>query len=223
MRCLLAEDDEQLAEWLVKALLTQGVLADWEERGLLAVNRVLHDDYDALLLDLGLPDIDGSEVLRRIRAAGSTLPVIILTARDDLAERVSLLHIGADDFMMKPFAVAELEARLSALLRRRAGHAQGIFRCGSLTYHQHGQRFELAGAPLHLSPREHALLRLLIQRAGDPLSKAQILSRLVGDDKDLNPEAVEVMVYRLRRKLQASDTSIQTIRGLGYVLEAANG
>ncbi|AEM42730.1 response regulator [Ketogulonicigenium vulgare] len=223
MRCLLVEDDEQLAEWLVKALRAQGILADWEERGLLAVNRVLSDDYDALLLDLGLPDIDGGEVLRRIRAAGASLPVIILTARDDLSERVNLLHIGADDFMMKPFAVAELEARLSALLRRRAGHAQGIFRCGSLTYHQHGQRFELGGAPLHLSPREHALLRLLIQRAGDPLSKAQILARLVGDDKDLNPEAVEVMVYRLRRKLEGSDTAIQTIRGLGYMLDAANG
>lgn len=223
MRCLLVEDDADLALWLVRSLAALGVVVEWEESGVLAARRGLEGDYDALLLDLGLPDLDGAEVLARIRALGGTLPVLVLTARDDLAERVALLHAGADDFLPKPFAVAELEARLTALVRRSHGRATGSFACGDLAFDQARQRFTLKGAPLHLTPREHRILTLLIQRVGQPLSKTHLLDRLVGEDSDLNPEAVEVMVHRLRRKLEGSDVRIVTLRGLGYFLEAGDG
>lgn len=223
MRCLLVEDDADLAQWLVRSLAGLGTVVEWEESGILAARRAAEGDYDALLLDLGLPDIDGTEVLARIRGAGGTLPVLVLTARDELAERVALLHAGADDFLTKPFAVTELEARLTALVRRSHGRATGRFACGALTFDQPRQRFELAGAPLHLTPREHRLLALLIQRPEEPLSKMHLLDRLVGEESDLGPEAVEVMIHRLRRRLQGSDVRIVTLRGLGYFLEAGDG
>lgn len=220
MRCLLVEDDADLALWLVKSLAGHGIIADWEDSGQLATKRGLSGDYDALLLDLGLPDLDGAQVLARIRAAGAKLPVLVLTARDDLTERVALLHAGADDFLSKPFAVAELEARLVALVRRSYGRATGTCRCGALGYDQATRRFTLGEEALHVTPREHAILQLMIQRTGEPLSKAHLLDRLVGEDADLQPEAVEVLIHRLRRKLDGSDVRIVTLRGLGYFLEA---
>lgn len=219
VRCLLVEDDADLALWLVKSLAAHGIMADWEDSGLLAAKRVMDGDYDAMLLDLGLPDLDGAQVLARIRASGATLPVLVLTARDDLAERVALLHAGADDFLPKPFAVSEVEARLAALVRRSHGRAAGAFSCGTLGYNQATRRFTVRDQPLHVTPREHAILQLLIQRVGEPLSKAHLLDRLVGEDADLQPEAVEVLIHRLRRKLEGSDVRIVTLRGLGYFLE----
>jgi len=223
VRCLLVEDDADLAMWLVKSLAGHGIIADWEDSGHLAAKRGLSGDYDALLLDLGLPDLDGTKVLARIRAAGGKLPILVLTARDDLSERVALLHAGADDFLPKPFAVAELEARLVALVRRSHGRATGTFRCGTLGYDQATRRFTLGEELLHVTPREHAILQLMIQRAGEPLSKVHLLDRLVGEDADLQPEAVEVLIHRLRRKLEGSDVRIVTLRGLGYFLEAEDG
>ncbi|WP_435169842.1 response regulator [Falsirhodobacter sp. 1013] len=220
MRCLLVEDDADLALWLVKSLAGHGIIVDWEDSGLMAVKRGLAGDYDVLLLDLGLPDLDGAQVLARIRAAGGTLPVLVLTARDDLSDRIALLHAGADDFLSKPFAVREVEARLVALVRRSQGRANGAFSCGALAYDHATRRFTLAGDPLHVTPREHAILQLLIQRVGEPLSKTHILDRLVGEDADLQPEAIEVLIHRLRRKLEGHDMRIVTLRGLGYFLEA---
>lgn len=222
MRCLLVEDDADLALWLVKSLGARGIVADWEDSGQLGVRRGVSGDYDALLLDLGLPDLDGAQVLARLRAAGGTLPVLVLTARDDLAERVALLHAGADDFLTKPFAVSEVEARLVALVRRSRGRATGRFACGALVYDQATRSFTLGDQPFHVTPREHAILNLLIQRIGEPLSKTHLLDRLVGEDADLQPEAIEVLIHRLRRKLEGSDARIVTLRGLGYFLEAGD-
>lgn len=220
MRCLLIEDDADLATWLVKSLSSRNIFAEWEDSGRLGARRGLAEEYDAVILDLGLPDMDGAEVLARIRAMGGTTPILVATARDDMAERVALLHAGADDFLTKPLALDELEARLVALVRRSHGRATGNFTCGALAYDQAARQFWLSDAPLILTPREHAVLHLLIMRPGEPLSKTYILDRLIGEDGSMNPETVEVMIYRLRRKLEGSDLRIVTMRGLGYFLEA---
>jgi two-component system response regulator TctD len=219
MRCLLIEDDADLATWLVTSLAGRSIFAEWEESGILGLRRGMAEEYDAIILDLGLPGLNGAEVLSRIRALGGVTPILVVTARDDLSERVALLHGGADDFLTKPFALDELEARLVALVRRSHGRATGNFACGSLTYEQATQQFRLADMPMALSPREHAVLRLLIMRHGEPLSKSYILDRLIGEEGSMNLETVEVMIYRLRRKLEGSDMRIVTMRGLGYLLE----
>lgn len=220
MRILLVEDDPDLAIWLSRSLTQRGSVVEWEEDGRLAELRIRMDRFDAIVLDLGLPSLDGASLLRRLRAADDATPTLIVTARDDLAKRVELLHAGADDFLAKPFAVEELEARLVALVRRSFGRAKGIYQCGPLAFDQTAQRFTLAGQPLALAPREHAILRELIQRIGEPLTKQQLLDRLVATHSDLHLEAVEVMVHRLRRKLVGASVQIVTLRGLGYFLEA---
>lgn len=220
MRILLVEDDPDLAIWLSRSLTQRGSVVEWEEDGRLAELRIRMDRFDAIVLDLGLPSLDGASLLRRLRAADDATPTLIVTARDDLAKRVELLHAGADDFLAKPFAVEELEARLVALVRRSFGRAKGVYQCGPLAFDQTAQRFTLAGQPLALAPREHAILRELIQRIGEPLTKQQLLDRLVATHSDLHLEAVEVMVHRLRRKLVGASVQIVTLRGLGYFLEA---
>lgn len=220
MRLLLVEDDHELAGWLVQNLVQRGIQVDWADDGRTAESRALSEDFDVILLDLGLPSVSGAQLLAKLKAGGNDTPVLVMTARDTLAQRVALLRDGADDFMGKPLAIEELEARLHALIRRSHGRARGIFSCGPLTYDQAGQRFTLDGQSLSFSPREHAVLRLLIQKQGDPLSKQQILDRLVSMESDLNPEAVEVIVHRLRKKLGEAAIQIVTLRGVGYLLEA---
>ncbi|MBB3937095.1 response regulator [Aureimonas phyllosphaerae] len=220
MRILLVEDDPDLAVWLSRSLAQRGSVVEWEEDGRLAELRLKTDTFDAIVLDLGLPSLDGALLLRKLRAADDATPTLIVTARDDLSKRVELLHAGADDFLAKPFAVEELEARLVALVRRSHGRARGVYQCGALAFDQNAQRFTLDREPLALAPREHAILRELIQRVGEPLTKQQLLDRLVSTDSDLHLEAVEVMVHRLRRKLAGASVQIVTLRGLGYFLEA---
>ena len=202
MRILLAEDDHNLGTWLSRALEHAGIQVEWVNDGRLA-DRALqqHDNYDALVLDLGLP-------------------ALILTARDSLDERVRSLNAGADDFLAKPFELAELEARLHALVRRARGNEHQRQACGALVYDSARKQFTLRGEPLALSPREHAVLRVLVQRSGEPFSKQQILDRVFTDDDDVHPEAVEVFVHRLRKRLDGSGVRITTLRGLGYALEA---
>ena len=147
--------------------------------------------------------------------------MLVLTARDSLMERVSTLHEGADDFLAKPFELQELEARLIALIRRSRGREQPRFACGPLVYDAASKLFTLDREPLALSPREHAVLRTLIQHSGEPMSKQEILERLFSDEQDVRPEAVEVLIHRLRRRIESGKVRITTLRGLGYVLEAA--
>ncbi|WP_151719770.1 response regulator [Gemmobacter serpentinus] len=223
MRILLVEDDVDLANWLSQSLAQRGCVVEWEDDGLMAERRLAGDDFDAVVIDLGLPSLDGAALLTRLRKSEDGIPALIVTARDSLVGRVALLNAGADDFLAKPFAVEELEARLAALVRRSHGRARGVYTCGGLVYDQAAQRFTLASETLALSPREHAVLATLIRRAGHPLSKQQILDRLVGHDSDLQLEAIEVIIHRLRRKLGEDKVQIVTLRGLGYLLEACDG
>jgi two-component system response regulator TctD len=220
MRILLAEDERELATWLVRALAQSDFQVDWVDDGRLVRRSLKATHYDALILDLGLPGLGGHDVLADLREADMRLPVLILTARDSLIERVSSLHEGADDFLAKPFELAELEARLVALIRRARGSDRPRFACGALVYDAGPKQFTLAHEPLSLTPREHAVLRALIQRSGEPLSKQEILDRVFSDEQDVQPDVVEVIVHRLRKRLHASAVGIKTLRGLGYVLES---
>lgn len=219
MRVLLVEDDSDLASWLMQALMGRGFQVDWAEDGRTAQLRITSEDFDVILLDLGLPLLSGADLLARLKSQGNNTPVLVMTARDSLAHRVALLRDGADDFVGKPFAIEELEVRIHALIRRSHGRARGIYSCGPLQFDQASQRFTMAQEALNLSPREHAVLRLLIQKQGDPLSKQQIVDRLVSMESDLNPDAVEVIVHRLRKKLGEGCVQIVTLRGVGYLLE----
>lgn len=220
MRILLAEDESELATWLSRALAQSGFVLDWVNDGRLVKPALRDAHYDALILDLGLPGRDGHDVLEQLRDADERLPVLILTARDSLIERVGTLKAGADDFLAKPFELAELEARLLALLRRAGGAEQPRFACGPLRYDALRQRITLRHAALDLPPREAALLRELLQHSGVPLTKRELSERVFADQDDVLPEAIEVLVHRLRRRLQGCGAAIVTLRGLGYVLEA---
>jgi two-component system, OmpR family, response regulator TctD len=219
MRILLAEDETELATWLKRALEQGDFLVDWVADGRMVRRCVRDTRYDALVLDLGLPGLGGHEVLAGLRANDVRLPILVLTARDSLIERVSSLTEGADDFLAKPFELAELEARLLALIRRARGSEHPRFGCGPLVYDAGTRQFLLGHEPLVLTPREHAVLRALIQHSGEPLSKQEILERVFSDESDVQPEAVEVLVHRLRKRLDASPVRITTLRGLGYLLE----
>ena len=219
MRLLLAEDEHELATWLCRTLKQSGFLVDWIDDGRLVEQCIRQGSYDALILDLGLPGLDGHSVLARLRKADARLPVLILTARDSLLERVSTLKEGADDFLAKPFAIDELEARLTALIRRSRGSEHPRMACGPLVYDTVTLQFTLYDEKLTLSPREHAVLRVLIQRSGEPLSKQQIIDRVFSDETDVQPEAIEVLIHRVRKRLESSPLRIVTLRGLGYLLE----
>lgn len=220
MRILLAEDEHGLGEWLSKALGQSGFRVDWVDDGRLA-ERALEqvDDYDALVLDLGLPGRSGHELLKGLRERGCGVPVLVLTARDSLAERVGTLNEGADDFLPKPFALAELEARLTALIRRSRGIERPRLACGPLQFDTVLRQFTCGDEPMQLSPREHVLLRALIARSGEPMSRQQLTDRVFGDDEDVQPGALDVVMHRLRKRLDGSGVQIQTYRGLGYALE----
>lgn len=219
MRILLAEDEPALANWLVQALRQSDFQVDWINDGRLVVPSLKASRYDVLVLDLGLPGRDGHDVLDSLRDGGHGLPVLILTARDSLMERVHTLRAGADDFLAKPFELAELEARLLALVRRARGGEHPRFACGALVYDPVGQQLLLRHQPLKLTPREHAMLRTLVQHSGEPMSKRDLIERVFTDEADVQPEAVEVLVHRLRKRLEGSGVRISTLRGLGYVLE----
>lgn len=220
MRILLVEDEQPLAEWLGKALEQSGFRVDWVSHGASAVRALDDHDYDALILDLGLPDKPGREVLRQLRSSDQRLPVLVLTARDSLAERVATLNEGADDFLAKPFALPELEARLTALVRRARGVEHPRFACGPLGFDMATREFTLSGERLLLPRREHALLRSLLQRSGEPVSRQQIIDRVFSDEDEVLSAAVDVLVHRLRKRLEGAGVRIATYRGLGYVLEA---
>ena len=223
MRLLLVEDDKDLALWLQRSLQQRGLFVEWEEDGVQADRRIAAESFDAIILDLNLPLLGGARLLDKIRDRGDATPLIVVTAKDELPDRIALLHAGADDFLAKPFSVAELEARLVALVRRSRGHGRGVYECGSLGFNQSQQVFSLRGERLSLTAREHAVLSILIQRVGEPISKQQILDRLITSDEEMQLETVEVMMYRLRKRLENSDVRIITLRGLGYFLEALDG
>lgn len=223
MHILLAEDEHALGEWLSKALAQSGYRVDWRDDGRLVEQALDGCSYDVLILDLGLPGLSGTDVLRRLRDKDLRLPVLVLTARDSLSDRVNTLNQGADDFLPKPFELAELEARLLALVRRARGssHPRARFQVGPLTFDAATRQFTLGTDHLSLSPREHALLKALITRGGEPLSRQNVMDRIFGDEEDVLSSAIDVLLHRLRKRLHNSGVHIQTYRGLGYVLETA--
>lgn len=224
MRILLVEDEHSLGTWLCRALERAGIMVEWVASARMARAAFAQGApgaHDVIVLDLGLPDGDGQQLLADIRRHDGRVPTLILTARDTLADKVQAFHAGADDFLAKPFELEELEARLHALLRRARGGAATRLACGPLSYDLATQRFLLDAQAFPLAPREAGVLRVLIQHAGEPMSKQQILERILSDDSDVHPEAVEVIVHRLRKRLDGSGLRIATLRGLGYALEAA--
>lgn len=221
MRILLVEDEHHLGTWLSKALEASGIFVEWVDTARTALAAAAQGTHDVIVLDLGLPDRDGQEVLQELRRRDRRIPTLILTARDALPEKLRAFHAGADDFLAKPFELEELQVRLHALLRRARGADAARLACGPLSYDLATQRFTLGGETVSLSPREGAVLLVLLQHAGEPMGKQQILERVVPDDKDIHPEAVEVIVHRLRKRLDGTGLRITTIRGLGYALEPA--
>jgi len=219
LRILLAEDNLKLADWLGKALTQSGYAVDRVHDGASTDHVLTTEEYDAVILDLGLPRMEGLEVLRRLRQRGTRVPVMILTAKSDLDDRVQGLNLGADDYLAKPFQLAELEARLKALIRRSHGSASPHIQLGRLDYDGAGRLFRLKGLPLALRPKEHAVLEALVLRAGKVVGKESLFEKAFNLDATANPETVEIYVCRLRKKLEGSGVSIVTVRGLGYVLE----
>ena len=219
MRILLAEDNKTLADWLEKALRHGGFAVDCMRDGVDADHVLLTQSYDLVILDLGLPRMDGLEILRRLRRRGAAVPVLILTARGEIESRVEGLNLGADDYLTKPFSLSELEARINAVIRRAQGAASALQTLGELEYNSVERMFRLRGEMLVLRPKEHAVLEVLIARAGKAVAKASLHERIFDLGESASAEAVEVYVHRLRKRLQGSGVGIVTLRGLGYVLE----
>ncbi len=219
MRILVIEDDETLGHALREFLSQQGYAVDWLQEGSRVVDTVVGQHYDLLLLDLNLPDKSGLDVLRELRAASETLPVLILTARDGVEDRVAGLDGGADDYVTKPFELAELAARVRALGRRRSGQVHAVIEAGPLQFDTVGREVRARGERLSLSVRELSVLEMLMARAGRVVTKRQIVNSLSAWDADFSENAVEVYIYRLRRRLEGTGAGIQTVRGFGYLLE----
>jgi two-component system response regulator QseB len=216
MRLLLVEDDPMIGAAAREGLRQEGHAVDWVRDGAQAEAAAANGVYDLVLLDLGLPRRDGLTVLRSLRARGHDVPVLIITARDAVADRVAGLDAGADDYLVKPFDLDELAARVRAVLRRRAGRSSAVLRVGELEVDAAARRVRWKGREVALSAREYALLEALADRPGAFLSRAQLEERLYGWDEEIGSNAVEVHIHALRRKLDPA--LIRNVRGLGYSL-----
>ena len=220
MRILIAEDDQVLADGLLRSLRNSGAVVDHVASGSEADAALMaNNEFDLLILDLGLPKMHGLEVLKKLRARGQALPVLILTAAEGVDERVQGLDLGADDYMAKPFALSELEARVRALTRRGVGMSISLIQHGPLTYDQAGRVATLDGRMVELSARELGLLEVLLQRTGRLVSKDQLVERLCEWGEEVSTNAIEVYIHRLRKKIEKGPIRIATVRGLGYCLE----
>ena len=219
MRILLVEDDVMLAEAITRALTQSAHAVDNARTGEEADHALATSDYDLVVLDVGLPQIDGFEVLRRLRARRSTVPVLMLTVNDALEDLVTGLDLGADDYLTKPFRLSELEARVRALIRRAHASASSDLSHGRLRLDMAGRRLSLDGQPMELSARELAVIELLLLREGKVVTKQQIVDHLYGWEDASSSNAVEVFVHRLRKKLEGSGVTIATVRGMGYLVE----
>lgn len=217
MRLLLIEDDTALGDGIHQALLRDGYTVDWIKDGASALHALLSETFDLAVLDLGLPRLDGLQVLAKLRATGSTLPVLILTARDATGDRIAGLDAGADDYLIKPFDLAELKARLRALLRRSAGRAQVLIEHRGITLNPGNQRVTLDGEAVSLTPKEYQLLYELLSPAGRVMTRERLMQLLYGWNEEAESNTLEVHIHNLRKKF-FSDL-IRTIRGVGYMVE----
>ncbi len=219
VRILIVEDDTALASGIARILEGEGHAVDVMAKGEDAVSAARRERFDLLILDIGLPGIDGFEVLRRLRAAGDRAPVLVLTARDALDDRVHGLDLGADDYMAKPFAMPELAARVRALVRRSQAQSGPKIVHGPLMLDTLARRAQLNGEPLDLAAREWAVLEVLLARVEKIVSKESIIQAVANWGEELTPNAIEVYVSRLRAKLEPSGVRVRTVRGFGYMLE----
>ena len=223
MRILIVEDDASLAAGLVRILEAEGHAVDVMRSGEHAEMATKQEAFDLVILDVGLPGIDGFEVLRRIRANGHAMPVMLLTARDALDDRVRGLDLGADDYMVKPFAMPELAARVRSLTRRGQSQSGPRIVHGPLVLDSSTRRATLKGEPLELAAREWAVLDVLLARVEKIVSKESIIQAMANWGDELSLNAIEVYVSRLRAKLEPAGVHIRTVRGFGYMLEAYKG
>ncbi|MCE9570218.1 MAG: response regulator [Rhodocyclales bacterium] len=216
MRILLVEDDALLGDALQAGLKQAGHAVDWTRDGVSAETALATEEYAAVVLDLGLPRKDGLDVLRNLRARKRALPVLILTARDTVEDRIRGLDAGADDYLVKPFDLGELNARLRALLRRAGGRPAPVLAASGITLDPASRIVEYRGKPVELSSKEYALLQALMQQPGRALSRAQLEQHLYAWGDEIGSNTVEVYIHHLRRKLDAE--AIRTLRGIGYVI-----
>jgi two-component system response regulator QseB len=220
MRLLLVEDDTMIGEAVRLGLRKQGLAVDWVQDGVAAKSALSTENFDLVLLDLGLPKADGLQVLKWLRGTGSKVPVLILTARDSVQDRIKGLDAGADDYIVKPFDFDELAARVRAVLRRQSGRAENIIEHLGVTLDPASHEVTRDGEAVNLSHREFALLEALLERPGQVLSRAQLEERLYGWGEEVESNAVEVHIHNLRKKLSAD--FIQNVRGVGYRVRAAS-
>ncbi|MBC3234183.1 MULTISPECIES: response regulator [Pseudomonas] len=217
MRLLLIEDDVALGEGIHQALVREGYTVDWLQDGSSALHALLSETFDAVVLDLGLPRMDGLEVLRRLRDSGATVPVLILTARDATEDRIAGLDAGADDYLIKPFDLAELKARLRALLRRSAGRARVVIEHAGICLDPSTQHVSYHGQTVLLTPKEYQLLHELLSPPGRVMTRDQLMQLLYGWNEEAESNTLEVHIHHLRKKF--SSELIRTIRGVGYLVE----
>ncbi|HFD92715.1 MAG TPA: response regulator [Gammaproteobacteria bacterium] len=217
MRLLLVEDDKLLGDGIQAGLHQAGYAVDWMESGEQAEAALQTEDYEIMILDLGLPGRSGLDVLKSLRAADSDLPVLILTARDTVSDRVKGLDAGADDYLIKPFDLAELNARIRALVRRHKGRANPVIEHGRLVMDPAAHTVTLDGNPVNLSQREFAILHMLLENRGNVLSRARLEEGLYAWGEEVESNAVEVYIHHLRKKL--GPDLIRTMRGVGYVID----
>ena len=219
MRVLIVEDDKVLREGLSHYLHDAGYQADAAATGTEADTILVHEDYDLVILDIGLPGLDGLEVLRRMRSRSRYVPALVLTARDSLDDRVHGLDMGADDYLLKPFALLELEARIRAVVRRGQATSDAKIVYGALVLDSQARRAWLSGQPLKLTAREWNILEFLVLRAGKMVNKNQIVSAISSCDEDVSYNSIEVYISRLRSKLELAGIRIRSVRGFGYYLD----
>jgi len=222
MRILITEDDSSLAEALQFSLEQSGYAVDWVDNGIAADEALKEDVFGLLILDLGLPKLDGFEVLRRLRRRNAGLPVLILSGREEPEEKVQGLDLGADDYLCKPFSLNELRARVRALLRRGQGSATPSISYGRLSYDTVGRSASIDGRTLTLSVHETGVLEALLSRFGRVVSKEQLVEQLYSYDQEVSHNAIEVYVHRLRKKIIGSGVTVRTLYGRGYMLDYLN-
>lgn len=219
MRVLLVEDDERLSRGMVASLEAAGFVVDGLNNGEDALNLANSEPYSAIILDLGLPDMDGLDVLGALRTRGVTTPILILTARDMVDDRITGLDRGADDYMAKPFNPRELESRIRALVRRSQGTPDPVLKIGTLSFDRSSRMVSLEGKVIELRRRELTVLEALMRRPGKLIAKERLAAEIFNFEDAVTPNALEVHIGRLRRKLQPSGPAIRTVRGLGYMIE----
>ena len=219
MRVLLVEDDDVLGDALNQSLINAGYAVDWAKDGRYA-DLALHDQvYNAAVLDLGLPKMDGMEVLQRLRQRKVAIPVLVLSAREGLDDRIKALDLGADDYLTKPFKLLELEARLRALIRRTNSNNSNLINVGALTLNITERMISANDKAIAFSKREFGVLELLILRNGRAVSKEALIENLYNWSEEVSTNAIEVYIYRVRKKLEPYNIQINNISGLGYILE----